>query len=118
MINLMLFSNRDGKLESVTPSQWDTFYRRAKPGQEGATYREGGPVIPVITPADLPPLRGHATTLPSVVEVIREDRGGQRRVYRLRRKPQLLDWRPRSNYADIYQFSVSIIALKSLLIYD
>ena len=69
-------------------------------------------MIPVLTPADLPPLWGHATTLPPVVDVMREDRGGQRRVYRLRRRPQLLDWKPRSNYADIYQFSVSITAFR------
>ena len=62
----------------------------------------------MITPADLPPLRNHATILPSVVEVIREDKVVQRRVYRLRRRPQLLDWEPRSVYADIYLFSVSV----------
>ena len=70
---------------------------------------EEGYVIPVITPEDLLPLTGHATILPSVVDVIREDRGCMR-VYMLRRKPLLLDWTSKSDYSDIYEFSVSTTA--------
>lgn len=92
-------------LEPLTLAQWRLFFRLAKTGHEQTTFH-GLPTIPIVTPADLPPLPHHATSLPPVVTVTRGDTG-EKRTYRLLQSPRILDWRPDTAYSDLYLFMVN-----------
>ena len=96
---------RPSSLEPMTPGQWQLFYRLAKPGHSQATHHHGLPTVPLVTPADLPPLSHHASSMPPVVTVVRADTGEQR-TYRLMKTPRILDWTPDSAYANLYLFTV------------
>ena len=92
-------------MEYLTPSQWLSFLRRSKPGEENAVPQGGQPIL-VVTPADQPLLPHHAKFLPAVVKVTRKD--SQVVTYRRLRTPRVLVWGPQTSYASIYLFTVGI----------
>ena len=94
-------------LEPLSAAQFKLFYRLAKPGEEDREPHAGREV-PVVTPADIPPLPHQKSVLQQKLPVLRPD--GSTVVYKLVKKPRILTWSPQSTYSDLYMFKVRQIA--------
>ena len=105
MLSTFLF--RPESLEPLVFGEWKSFFRLAKPNQTSAAFKEGLPVVPVITPADQPLPADATATLPAVVTVTQ--RNGVERIYRLQKRPRVLDWSPKTAYSELYLFTVRTI---------
>ena len=91
---------RPPELDSVTLGQLVTVFDAAKPGREETT-RRNLPRSVICHAKDLPPVAG-VTHLPSSVHCSDGTVLKQRRVF------AALNWSPRTAYADILLFTVSL----------
>ena len=106
----LLILPRPPTLEALVPGQWNAFYSGAKPTRMTAACQQDLPMVPVITPADVPLPNHTSPVLP--VEVTVERKNGVTRKYRLQRKPRILDWSPRTAYSDLVMFTVRSYLIK------
>ena len=104
------YCHRPLDLEPLSAAQFKLFYRLAKPGEEDREPHTGREV-PVVTPADTPPLPHQKLVLQQKLPVLRPD--GSTVVYKLVKKPRILTWSPQSTYSDLYMFKVRELLTKN-----
>ena len=85
-------------MEYVVALQFFMWYWPAQTGKEDDAVQHG-PLVPVVTPGDSPAPPGQAS-LPQVIYL--EDG----RVMRRRRQPIVVEWGPKSAFADVVMLKV------------
>ena len=100
MKSLNFHFDRPDLLEYAVALQFVMWYWLAQAGREDDAVQHG-PVVPVVTARDSPAPPGQAT-LPPVIHLT------DGRVMRRRRNPVVVEWGPKSGFADIVMLKVPI----------